>query len=132
ASCSRPRRAKAAAVAVDLDRSPQPMKRLVVTAEAKFADANEHQPIEDTHVARAEPERLTHPSFQAPRFAALADRSSPRPLRASSRPALAISRTARRRIHPDVVALVRAMARQMPDMGIAAALNRAGKTTAKR
>ena len=31
----------------------------------------------------------------------------------------------------DVVELVRAMARQMPDMTIAAALNRAGKTTGK-
>jgi len=35
------------------------------------------------------------------------------------------------RVDADVVELVRAMARQMPDMGIAAALNRAGKTTAK-
>jgi hypothetical protein len=35
------------------------------------------------------------------------------------------------RVDADVVDLVRAMARQMPDMGIAAALNRAGKTTAK-
>ena len=35
------------------------------------------------------------------------------------------------RVDADVVALVRAMARQMPDMGIAAALDRAGKTTAK-
>jgi hypothetical protein len=37
----------------------------------------------------------------------------------------------RRRVDADVVDLVRAMARQMPDMGIAAALNRTGKTTAK-
>ncbi len=35
------------------------------------------------------------------------------------------------RVDADVVNLVRAMARQMPDMGIAAALNRTGKTTAK-
>src|ERR1700678_2816091 len=35
------------------------------------------------------------------------------------------------RVDADVVDLVRAMARQMPDMGIAAALNRTGKTTAK-
>ena len=35
------------------------------------------------------------------------------------------------RMDADVVELVRAMARQMPDMAIAAALNRAGKTTAK-
>ena len=35
------------------------------------------------------------------------------------------------RVDADVVDLVRAMARQMPDMGIAAALNRAGKTTTK-
>ena len=35
------------------------------------------------------------------------------------------------RVDADVVELVRAMARQMPDMGIAAALNRAGKTTGK-
>ena len=35
------------------------------------------------------------------------------------------------RVDADVIELVRAMARQMPDMGIAAALNRAGKTTAK-
>jgi len=35
------------------------------------------------------------------------------------------------RVAADVVDLVRAMARQMPDMGIAAALNRTGKTTAK-
>ena len=35
------------------------------------------------------------------------------------------------RVDADVVELVRAMARQMPDMGIAAALNRIGKTTAK-
>ena len=35
------------------------------------------------------------------------------------------------RVDADVVDLVRAMARQMPDMGIAAALNWAGKTTAK-
>jgi len=35
------------------------------------------------------------------------------------------------RVDANVVDLVRAMARQMPDMGIAAALNRAGKTTAK-
>ena len=34
-------------------------------------------------------------------------------------------------VDADVVDLVRAMARQMPDMGIAAALNRTGKTTAK-
>jgi len=34
-------------------------------------------------------------------------------------------------VDADVVGLVRAMARQMPDMGIAAALNRTGKTTAK-
>ncbi len=35
------------------------------------------------------------------------------------------------RVDADVVDLVQAMARQMPDMGIAAALNRTGKTTAK-
>ena len=35
------------------------------------------------------------------------------------------------RVDADIVDLVRAMARQMPDMGIAAALNRTGKTTAK-
>src|SRR6202142_2416855 len=35
------------------------------------------------------------------------------------------------RVDADVVDLVRAMARQMPDMGVAAALNRTGKTTAK-
>ena len=35
------------------------------------------------------------------------------------------------RVDADVVELVRAMARQMPDMAIAAALNRAGKTTGK-
>jgi Recombinase/Recombinase zinc beta ribbon domain len=34
-------------------------------------------------------------------------------------------------VDADVVELVRAMARQMPDMAIAAALNRAGKTTGK-
>ncbi|HWY81990.1 MAG TPA: recombinase family protein [Roseiarcus sp.] len=34
-------------------------------------------------------------------------------------------------VDADIVALVRAMARQMPDMGIAAAFNRAGMTTAK-
>ncbi len=34
-------------------------------------------------------------------------------------------------VETDVVELVRAMARQMPDMAIAAALNRAGKTTGK-
>jgi hypothetical protein len=41
------------------------------------------------------------------------------------------TREHRWRVDPDVVDLMRAMARQMPDMGIAAALNRAGKTTAK-
>jgi excisionase family DNA binding protein len=35
------------------------------------------------------------------------------------------------RVDADVVDLVRGMARQMPDMGIAAALNRTGKMTAK-